>query len=375
METEPLKNILARPQFQLRSLPIATRWEVTRRNPYYFTCWRHAQAEHRNEPVRILGENLFRKAAVIILGQIGVSGEPPDPAITFAELGEAELQRGWLSGAAHPVTMRGLAMILLAALPQDAIEELGMLFLQAGLPDVEGKEPNKAQSMMRLTTSKYSGLDDFFDEPIVSINPAASERSINEAIDLLLNEWKRQRKILEQRIRSDKFAEYFEVWDLREGWSNGVYDRTAELTFKEIAEKTKREISTLNNQYCRAFELIVGHPYSREGWLQCFGTIKLSDIIGSGRARTRRPTAKPTARDVPDSVVSPSRANKKGGDPPSVVGNVIGDNDGAFHSLLDDIARLIHLGRNDEQIADELELPKKAVVYLRKRGDLSFLRD
>lgn len=375
METEPLKNILARPQFQLRSLPIATRWEVTRRNPYYFTCWRHAQAEHRNEPARILGEHLFRKAAVIILGQIGVSGEPPDPSTTFVELDEDELQRGWLSGAVQPVTTRGLAAILLAALPRDTLGELGLLFMQAGCPDNDGEEPRIPQSMIRLTTSKYSGLDNFVDEPIVSINPAASERGINEAINLLLNEWKTQRKIPEQRIRSDKFAEYFEVWDLREGWSNGVYDRTAELTFKEIAEKTKREISTLNNQYCRAFELIVGHPYSREGWLQCLGTIKLSDIIGLGRARTRRPTAKPTVCDVPDSVVSPSRANKKGGDPPSVVGNVIGGTDGAFHSLVDDIARLMHLGRNDEQIADELELPKKAVVYLRKRGDLSFLRD
>ena len=35
-------GIVARPLFQLRSLPIRFRWEVTRRHPYYQVWWKAA---------------------------------------------------------------------------------------------------------------------------------------------------------------------------------------------------------------------------------------------------------------------------------------------------------------------------------------------
>ena len=218
-------TIIARPMFQLRSLPIPMRWEVTRRNPHYYAWWKLARAEHRRETLGAPEDVLLRQAAIPILGMIGVSGEPPDPATSFDALGADELERGWLSGAVHPVSMRGLSAILLAGLPKQTLGQLGMIFLTAACDDLDGQPPKSIEAMQLLTTQTWPGLDDFPDEPFVSINPAASERKIGEAIDQLLKQWKDQRGLDERRERVDKYDEYLQVWDLREGWRDGVYDR------------------------------------------------------------------------------------------------------------------------------------------------------
>lgn len=225
--------------------------------------------------------------------------------------------------------------------------------------------------MQRLTTVAHPGLDDYPDEPFVSVNPAASERKIGEAIDQLLKQWKDQRGLDERRERIDKYDEYLQVWDLREGWRDGVYDRGAEQTFKEIQRSTKRSLSTLNNQYCRAFELIVGRPYTRELWFQLIGPIKLADVMGLGMARTRRPTTSPTPRPVPDSVVS--AANESIGTA-TVVEAAEATDDTGYIALLDDIKSMINLGRTDAEISNELDLPQDAVAYVRGRGDDLSLR-
>jgi hypothetical protein len=366
-------DVIARPPFQLRSLPIPMRWEVTRRNPYYYVWWKLAKAEHRGEVIASPEDALLRQAAIPILGMIGVSGEPPDPATLFSELGADDLERGWRSGAVHPVTMRGLAAILLAALPKETLAPLGRLFLSAACEDVEDQPPRDIEAMQRLMTDACPGLDNYPDEPIVSINPAASERKIGEAINLLLREWKNQRELTERRDRSEKHEEYLEVWDLREGWRNGLYERRDELTLLEIAEITKRSLSTLNNQYCRAFDLIVGRPYSRELWFQLFGAIKLSDLIGAGVPRTRRPLTSPTPRPVPESVVSPV-SDDATSRTTTVVGCVEAGDDAGYLLLLNDIASMIERARSDEQISAELDLPADVVSYLRDRGDMSSLR-
>jgi integrase len=86
--TWAVPDLVARLPFQLRSLPIQYRWEVTRRHPYYQSLWLLARAYYRNEPVESEVEPVFHQIAVAILGTIGVSGEPPDPATEFAELAD-----------------------------------------------------------------------------------------------------------------------------------------------------------------------------------------------------------------------------------------------------------------------------------------------
>src|SRR4051812_45387607 len=75
--------LLPRPPGQLRALAIPFRWEVTRRHPYYLTFWTSARRFHFREPLQCAGEELLREAAMAILGSIGVSGPPFDPAIEF----------------------------------------------------------------------------------------------------------------------------------------------------------------------------------------------------------------------------------------------------------------------------------------------------
>ncbi len=79
-----------------------------------------------------------------------------------------------------------------------------------------------------------------------------------------------------------------------------------ERKLQDVAEDLGCSVTTVQNRYQRAFELIVGHPYSREMWVRVFGPLKLSRLYGPtpGSVSRRRPLRSPVRRDVPDSVVS-----------------------------------------------------------------------
>jgi hypothetical protein len=372
-DLEPLKQpIVHRPLFQLRSLPIPIRWEVTRRHAYYQLAWKRFLDHHQGTPVTDPGTEFLRQLAILHLGAIGVSGPPPDPATEFESLDAADLKRAWLSGAVHPISFRGIVGLLVAALPQETLQRVGQLLVEAAEPDQGGKPPAKLTALLQLPSMNCPGLDQFPDEPIVSINPAASERQLAESLDELLKEWKQQRGLAEQRARSDKHAEYLEVWDLREGWHAGRYVRERELTLRKIAQRTKRPLPTVGNQYERAFQMIVGYPYSRELWVKVFGGIKFSELYGKlpGPVTRRRPLVSPTGRPVAESTLLPRHA------PASAVGLVTGTAEvGAAvpeKELLGDIQTLIGRGRSDQQIVDELDLMPESlelVAYLRGRTE------
>ena len=149
----PFVGLLPRPPFQLRSLPIPLRWEVTRRHPYNQSWWRSVRDYHRGEPISHPAERLFQQVGITILGAIGVNGEPPDPATSLSDLGEADLQRAWLSGAVHPVTFRGLAAVLLTGLPKETLGTLGTLFLEASCEDPENGIPQVLSSLIQLQST------------------------------------------------------------------------------------------------------------------------------------------------------------------------------------------------------------------------------
>src|SRR5262245_42832024 len=123
--------LVHRPPFQLRSLTVPMRWEVSRRHPYYLLAWECARDHHRRVPCDDEVDSRLRELALVHLAAIGVSGEPPDPGSRFSEIESKQLQPAWLSGAVHPITLRGLTALLIAALPQDVLGELSDLFLQA----------------------------------------------------------------------------------------------------------------------------------------------------------------------------------------------------------------------------------------------------
>ena len=291
---------------------------------------------------------------------IGVSGDPPDPTVEFGGLGSDQLSAGWLSGAVQPISLRGLAALLIPHLPRETVGWVGAAIIEACEEDKDGDPPHKAMAMLKLLTLNAKGLDSHVDEPIVSINPAASGREIERGLELLLPAWKAERSLPMRRDRSEKYTEYLQVWDLREGWVEGAYDRTREQTLREIAEQIHESISTVSNRYRSAFELIVGHEYSPELWFRIFGILKFSTLAQEGLARVsrRRPLRSRTRRETPE-----ARLGGSSGDAP--VEPVTTVPDASDHAglplLLSDIRRLIGRGWDDAEIAQELGLTEVAI--------------
>ena len=81
------------------------------------------------------------------------------------------------TGVVHPITCRGLAGLLLAALPKETLERLGYILLTAGCDDLEDGIPRLIEAFQLLQQADQPGLDDYVDEPIVSVNPTASART------------------------------------------------------------------------------------------------------------------------------------------------------------------------------------------------------
>lgn len=363
--------LIPRPQFQLRSLGIRQRWEVTRRHPYYQIAWKKAGDHYRQEATSNEFERLLRQMAIVFLAAIGVSGEPPDPATLFEDLGEANLNNAWLSGAVHPITMKGLAGILIAGLPKETLSGIGELFLEAARDDEPGGAPRTHEALQVLALLGEASLDCYPDEPFVSINPAASQRQIEEALNSLLVQWKAERGLTEQRDRSDKVPDYLRVWDLREGWNDAGYDRNRELTLKCVARRLRKSIPTITNQYRQAFELIVGHPYSPDLWCRLFGVLKLGEIGQSvGRVSRRRPLSSPVRRPVPESRLLSSQAPGQSVGPLAMIADRATDLE--TNHLIGRIRDLIGQGRDDDQILEDLNLSVTAlaaVSYLRSRTE------
>lgn len=358
---------VARPPFQLRSLPVHLRWEVTRRHPYYQTLWEFARAFHRNEPLMEEIDQSIRELAVHFLGAIGVQGEPPDPATTFEHLGGGPWSASWLSGAVHPVSMKGLAGILLAHLPKEALGHLGLIFVGASCDDQPNCPPRQAQSLTQLGQLSCPGLETISSEPFVSINPAASERDINRSLDGLLKQWKYDRGLREQRVQPGKLEGYLDVWDRREGWRNGAYDRSQELSLTEVAKLLRRPVQSVCQQYKSAFQMITGNRYSRELWTVLFGPLKLSEFSLQPPGGPSRRRALKTGKRTTVSVTRLSAAGE------SLVANLAvppePDVD-EFSDLLIEIENRLRKGKSDQDIVADLELSPKAlpaVAALRTR--------
>lgn len=336
-------KFLARPPYQLRSLPIEFRWEVTRRHPYYQINWQFAGDEHRQSVLPDPLSFLLRQSALAILGLIGVSSEPPNPAKEFAELDAEGMNAAWLSGAVQPISNRGLFAMLLTALPKETLREIGALLQFAEGEDASIERPKVKQALLALTTFDLPGLDRYPDEPYVSVNPAASERELDECLKRLMKSWKSERGLPDKRVRADQFHKNLEVWDLREGWNAGRYDQGAELSFQEIAARLGRNQRTVVRQYKQAFELVTGHPYSSDSWLAVFRILKFRELICIiGPQIAGRP--KPTLPEAEESLAE------------------------AFDLFIHGFLTLIKQGRTNEQIIAAFRLDEEcapSIDYLR----------
>jgi hypothetical protein len=351
-------------------LPVAYRWEVTRRHPYYLLCWELAH-RHHTQPSTDPRQRAGEEAAVAILLGIGVSGDPPPPGSSPESLGAGILSQAWESGAVAPITFRGLLGMLLRDLPPDLLVQVGRLVQECGT--AAGKEPDeKYRFLTDLYTLQHAVLDGFPARPVVGVNIEAPQRIITEAMERFTRQWKEQKGISERRRRDDKLADYLVVWDAREGWQGDRYDITRELTLKEIARQVKVSIATAANRYRSAFEMIVGRAYSPALWERLFVPLKVSEWLDPDelpRRTLRRPWRERQPRAVPESAL---QAPGTGAGTTGLLNSTgISEGEIGYVEFLLDVQHLLAEGRSDAQIVAALEMTapnaEEAIAYLRQR--------
>ena len=306
MDSHPFQ-VFARPEYQLRSLPVEMRWEVTRRHPFYQIYWRLIRPSETVTIAEAETCGIIRNVALSAIGCISVS-IPPET--TFEDIDEDEYP-AWMAKSVHPISNRALIGLLLKILPPETLNEVGEIFQTAGLPN----QPEGSQKFIALTELsdlKHKILDQYLDELLVSISPMATVRQLQEDLPLVLKHFRNDRDLESQRNRTKDHPKYLEVWDMREGWQEGRYHHDQEKTFQEIADQLDVPISTVSNRYRSAFELITGHRYTPENWFDLFKVLKFSeyspDLISN--IALARPLRSPSPREVPVAVISQSSSDK-----------------------------------------------------------------
>jgi hypothetical protein len=218
-----------------------------------------------------------------------------------------------------------------------------------------------------------ASLDSYPVIPLFYIHFGASQRTIAADMEDQVQRWKTRRGLGSSNVHTAKLDKYLEVWDLREGWNGGAYDRSRELTFAEVGRRLKiKKISTVANRYRSAFQMITGHQFMPELWWRLFGPLKVSRLLGDPAAilsaPIRRHLRSPVRRPVPDSRISPQtdRTHAVG---MAEAGSAIRD-DIEHVDLLLDLQELIGRGLSDDEIARHLELSDpKVVAFVREQVD------
>lgn len=343
---------LPRPKGQVQSLPAEFRWEVTRRHPAYVSFWEPAGEFFASLGNATPQEGMVRPIAAAIVNAVGVSGAAPDPSLEFDELGDQGNSNSWRSGAISPLTLRGMIDRLLVVLKPEEFRQI----MQSMLDAMESKDDENEQRMeARLSLQRIGDdpLDYAFPEPLVTINPQMANGIVKRDLDLLLTEWRDRLGITVGRDRSDNYADYLKVWDVREGWEKGTYFPDRERTLREVAQTLEITEANANSRYRRAFELITGYQYSPAMWVRFMGIVKLSQssVEALGRIARRRPLRNRAPREVPESVLSPSEGTQ------GIISGLsleVGRANEELRDLMIDISQRMDSGASNEEIQESL---------------------
>jgi len=364
---------LFRPPETHLTLPQNSRWEFTRRHPYYLTCWELA-ADLFDHPSDDPRKRRFQEAASSILMGIGVgpSMRPADPKLGPEALGETDLGGAWVGGAVAPATFRTQALMLLLGLPRTQRAQYGRLLTESA--EFESSDEEQIRGLaIRLGKIRDEAWDSFPVAPILSINLQMPQRAISEAVESLVGQWKRERGIPERRRRDDKLEDYLQVWDLREGWAEGAYHGDREKTFPEISRETGEKIPTVIDRYRTAFRHLSGHDYTPALWVRLMGPLKLSRFApAAARLSRRRPWRSPQPRPIAQSVLLPGRRDFDS--PVFLEAARVTSPEIDLIDLSLDIDNLLTQGLSDDQILERLEIAapeaRELVAEIRlRKGD------
>jgi hypothetical protein len=366
-------DIVRRPEGQLRDYPIDLRWELTRRHPYYLLFWETASRYRRNELSDHPGAEWVGMLAAVMLGMIGVHGEPISPASNAEALREGNYDLSFLTGTVQPITMRALVAMLLSALPTHEQRAVSMLLSMASddehkvEADDENRTTQKRLAQMQLLKVTSKALDSTAEVPLFFVHLGASQRSILRDMEYQVRAWKKKLNIGTCKVQTEKLSDYLAVWDLRDGWTGGGYDRARELTFKAVTERLNTgSISTTANRYRHAFQMITGHEFLPELWWRIFGPLQFSTAAANpaavSSAPLRRHFRSPAPRPVPDSTVTPVAQQHESRASGLVESGAAVTDDFEWRDFVSDMRELIKKGFSDDLIAENMELRDPRIV-------------
>jgi hypothetical protein len=344
---DPSQLVLRPTQAYLR-LPLRYRWEATRRHPYYLCWWRVAAGA-----VPAQADNSSRRefAQLILSSALQVGDVWPDPATSYDSLGNSPGMQPSEGGALAPLTRRTHLSQLIRDLDGESFARLIFLLIPLTLPITEGGRENQYELIRAIVGMDLPELDEVPDRCLFSFNPHAPLQALIKDFSALVRQVKRANGITESRRRDEKLRAYFEVWDAREGWDGAAYDRSSELSLKQVAARLKRPLKTVSNQYRSAFRVVTGHPYTPDLWLRVMASWKWLQHAPAVLTRVGRPLNPRRTREAPATRVVDRVEHAE-----FLRGAGVTPEDLANQSLLTDIRDLIAAGDADATIYRSLDL-------------------
>ncbi|WP_437193699.1 hypothetical protein [Planctomicrobium sp. SH527] len=355
--SEPLLSeswLVPRPSEFVERLIPQFRWEFTRRHPYYLMTWKQAT---RPPEFATPYEKLAFESAQMLLQLIGVHYEPIDPSLGYDQLGldSLPMKSPWIKGAVSQIQVRGVVAVLARQLPRDT--KIAVIQLLQKSLDVDFHNASQEYELLtEILNGEHPNFQNVFGEQFVMINPEAPLRAITDAVGQIARQYKQTHQLAEQRQQTEKFQDYLEVWDLREGWKGGGYANENEKRFAEIAKILRRPLQTVSNQYQAAFKQISGKEYTPDVWYRIMGAYKFAGRLGGKvlRVSSRRPIRRKSCNPIPETLFTSKYDNRT---PPTA--NIAVRDARELHELLIDVQDLIHKGWDDSAIIEELELSPK----------------
>lgn len=372
-QDEQERTFVLRPSGQLHDYPIEIRWEVTRRHPYYQALWKEALRYRQDHAEDTPERKLLGYAATLSLAGIGVNGEPMDPALPSSALNEPSQDQAFLSGSVQPMTLRSVAIMLLTALPPADRAFVGSVLLTSGSEEYRNEDELDSARLLRkadeLNRTPSAVLDKVPGAPLFYIHLGASQRAIVRDTEDLIGRWKQKRGLGSSKVHTAKLVEYLKVWDLREGWVDGLYDRSREQSFETVAEELNRPLSTVTSQYRKAFEYVIGQSFTPERWWQVFGPLKFNVLLGDANANylaaARHRLLSPVRRPVNESAIN----GRKEGRTNSILDQKAESSEIADSEVIDmrvELRILLESGLSDSEIAERIHSSEDMIAEYRK---------
>jgi hypothetical protein len=137
------------------------------------------------------------------------------PSKSAEDLGITAQSGAYRHGAVSRVTVRSLVGMLASPLfPNETKRAIAELLLRSCDVDMRIPSAERHGFLREVTQASHPHFDDSLPDLIVSINPLAPGRSAATAVQEIIQNYKADHKIPDQRRREDKFEDYLTIWDL-----------------------------------------------------------------------------------------------------------------------------------------------------------------